>query len=49
MPGGFRVTELRETEAAHGEWHAAHVAPGVPADVPAHITVQEITGTIERT
>ncbi len=34
VDGGFRVTELWESEAAHDAWFKAHVAPTMPADAP---------------
>ncbi len=49
IDGGFRVTELWESEAAHTEWYTTHVAPGVPGDAPQpRITVQEITKSLDR-
>jgi heme-degrading monooxygenase HmoA len=30
VEGGYRVTELWESEAAHSAWFAAHVAPAMP-------------------
>ncbi|HZM53509.1 MAG TPA: hypothetical protein VFC03_00605 [Acidimicrobiales bacterium] len=35
VEGGFRVTEVWASEAAHDAWFTAHVAPAIPADAPA--------------
>ena len=35
VDGGFLVTELWESEAAHEAWFTARVAPAMPADAPA--------------
>ena len=35
VDGGFRVTELWESEDAHEAWFAAHVAPTLPSGSPA--------------
>ena len=44
IEGGYRVTELRESEAAHSAWFAAHVAPGMtPGATPPIITTRPIT------
>jgi heme-degrading monooxygenase HmoA len=44
VEGGYRVTELWESEAAHSAWFAAHVAPAMPpaATLPI-ITTRPIT------
>ena len=34
VDGGFRVTELWESEDAHATWFDAHVAPTLPAGSP---------------
>jgi len=34
VDGGFRVTELWESEDAHTRWFDAHVAPTMPAGSP---------------
>jgi hypothetical protein len=34
VDGGFRVTELWESEEAHAAWFDAHVAPTLPAGSP---------------
>ncbi len=34
VEGGFRVTELWESEDAHTTWFTAHVVPTLPADAP---------------
>lgn len=34
VDGGFRVSELWESEAAYESWFKAHVAPTMPADAP---------------
>jgi hypothetical protein len=34
VDGGFEVTELWESEAAHEAWFTAHVAPTMPAGAP---------------
>ena len=31
VEGGYQVTELWESKAAHSDWVAAHVAPAMPA------------------
>jgi len=35
VDGGYRVTELWESEDAHEAWFTAPVAPTMPADAPA--------------
>jgi hypothetical protein len=42
--GGYRVTELWESEAAHGAWFAAHVVSAMPPGVtPPTVTTRPIT------
>ena len=42
--GGFQVTELWESEAAHRAWFAGHVAPAMPPGAkPPTIATRPIT------
>ncbi len=34
IDGGYQVTELRESEAAHSAWIASHVLPAMPPGPP---------------
>jgi heme-degrading monooxygenase HmoA len=47
VDGGFRVTELWESEAAHEAWYSSHVAPAMPADAaPAKVTFQPVVNVV---
>jgi quinol monooxygenase YgiN len=49
VEGGFLVTELWESEAAHEAWFAAHVAPAMPADAPApDLAFRPIVNVVQR-
>jgi len=49
VEGGYRVTELWESEQAHQAWFSAHVAPAMPAGAtPPRITIQQITTVATR-
>jgi heme-degrading monooxygenase HmoA len=44
VDGGYQVTELWESEAAHSAWFAAHVARAMPPGAtPPIITIRRIT------
>jgi heme-degrading monooxygenase HmoA len=47
VDGGFRVTGLWESEAAHDAWFKAHVAPTMPADSPPpNVTFRPIVNVV---
>jgi hypothetical protein len=47
--GGYRVTELWESEEAHTAWFEAHVLPTMPPDAPAlRVTIQPLTNVATR-
>jgi hypothetical protein len=48
IDGGFRVTELWESEDAHSAWYAAHVAPAMPSGATPNITTRPITSMATR-
>jgi heme-degrading monooxygenase HmoA len=44
VDGGYQVTELWESEAAHSAWFAAHIAPAMPPGAtPPILTIRPIT------
>lgn len=49
VDGGYRVTELWESEEAHRAWFATHVRPTMPEGAPApSITYRPITNIVAR-
>jgi heme-degrading monooxygenase HmoA len=44
VDGGYQVTELWESEAAHSAWVASHVLPAMPPGaIPPIVTTRPIT------
>ena len=44
IDGGYQVTELWESEAAHSAWVASHVLPAMPPGaIPPIVTTRPIT------
>jgi hypothetical protein len=47
IDGGYRVTELWDSEEAHSAWYDTHVVPTMPPDAtPPTITIRPITNTV---
>jgi quinol monooxygenase YgiN len=47
VDGGFRVTELWESEAAHEAWYSSHVVPAMPQGAaPAALCFRPIVNVV---